>query len=42
VLENKNKIVVIGVGNLLLSDEGVGIHAVNEIKKAALHPIQGG
>ena len=32
------KIVVIGVGNLLLGDEGVGIHAVRELKKRALPP----
>jgi hydrogenase maturation protease len=31
--ENRKKIAVIGVGNLLLGDEGVGIHAVNELKK---------
>ena len=30
------KTVVIGVGNLLLGDEGVGIHAVRELKKKAL------
>jgi hydrogenase maturation protease len=32
------KIVVIGVGNLLLGDEGVGVHAVRELKKRALPP----
>jgi hydrogenase maturation protease len=30
------KIVIIGVGNLLLRDEGVGVHAVRELKKIAL------
>jgi hydrogenase maturation protease len=30
--------VVIGVGNLLLRDEGVGIHAVRELQKRALPP----
>ena len=30
------KIVIIGVGNLLLGDEGVGVHAVRELKKKAL------
>jgi len=32
------RIVVIGVGNLLLGDEGVGVHAVRELKKRALPP----
>lgn len=30
--------VVIGVGNLLLRDEGVGIHVVQELRKKALPP----
>jgi len=30
-------ILVLGVGNLLLSDEGVGIHVVNELQKTS-HP----
>ncbi len=30
------KIVVIGVGNLLLKDEGVGIHIVRELQREAL------
>jgi len=29
----EKRIVVIGVGNLLLGDEGAGIHAINELKK---------
>ncbi len=33
---NQRKIVVLGVGNLLLSDEGVGIHVVNKLRKMAL------
>jgi hydrogenase maturation protease len=32
------RIVIIGVGNLLLKDEGLGIHAVRELKKKALPP----
>ncbi len=32
------KIIVIGVGNLLLGDEGVGVHAVRELKKRVLPP----
>ena len=27
------KVVILGVGNLLLSDEGIGIHAVKELSK---------
>lgn len=33
---DKRKIVVLGVGNLLLGDEGVGVHAVNALKKESL------
>ncbi|MGQ9569723.1 MAG: HyaD/HybD family hydrogenase maturation endopeptidase [Thermodesulfovibrionales bacterium] len=32
------KIVIIGVGNLLLSDEGVGVHVANELMKKELPP----
>lgn len=31
-----NKIKIIGIGNLLLMDEGIGIHAVNELLKHKL------
>ncbi len=27
------KVVVLGIGNVLLSDEGIGIHAINELRK---------
>lgn len=30
--EKKKKVVVLGVGNLLLGDEGVGIHVINKLK----------
>ncbi len=30
--------VIIGVGNLLLQDEGVGIHAIQELQRRALPP----
>jgi len=30
---NSGRISVLGIGNILLSDEGVGVHAVNAIKK---------
>jgi hydrogenase maturation protease len=32
----KNRIVIIGIGNLILQDEGVGVHAVRELGKHAL------
>jgi len=40
------KIVVLGVGNLLLSDEGIGVHVANELMKMDLPPevsvVEGG
>jgi hydrogenase maturation protease len=40
------KIIILGVGNLLLSDEGVGVHVANELMKMDLSPeisvIEGG
>jgi hydrogenase maturation protease len=40
------KIVILGVGNLLLSDEGVGVHVANELIKMDLPPgvsvVEGG
>ncbi len=30
---NSGRISILGIGNILLSDEGVGVHAVNAIKK---------
>jgi len=32
------KTIVLGVGNLILGDDGVGIHVVNEIKKQIKNP----
>jgi len=32
----KNKILVLGVGNLILSDEGVGVHLVRRLQKVSL------
>ena len=32
------KVLVIGVGNLLLGDEGVGVHAIRELERATLPP----
>ncbi|TEB05216.1 Hydrogenase 2 maturation protease [Pelotomaculum schinkii] len=34
--ENSKKVFVIGVGNLLLGDEGIGIHLIREMKKELL------
>ncbi len=40
------KIIVLGVGNLLLSDEGVGVHVIKELMKMDLPPevsvVEGG
>jgi hydrogenase maturation protease len=35
---NRKKTVVLGVGNLLFSDEGVGVHVVNKLMEMALPP----
>ncbi len=35
---SRRLILVLGVGNLLLGDEGAGIHAVRELEKRALPP----
>ncbi len=32
-MNDNNKIVVIGIGNLLLMDEGIGVHTINELEK---------
>ncbi len=32
-MNDNNKIVVIGVGNLLLMDEGIGVHIINKLEK---------
>jgi hydrogenase maturation protease len=34
--ENNKKILVLGVGNLLLGDEGIGIHLIQEMRKELL------
>jgi hydrogenase maturation protease len=45
-LAQKGKILVLGVGNLLLSDEGVGVHAAREMMKMDFPPevrvVEGG
>jgi len=44
--QGKGKIIVCGIGNTLLQDEGVGVHVVRELKKFPLPPsvelIEGG
>jgi len=32
-MNDNNKIVIIGIGNVLLMDEGIGVHAINELGK---------
>jgi len=32
-MNDNNRIVVIGIGNLLLMDEGIGVHTINELEK---------
>lgn len=41
----KNSLLVLGIGNLLLRDEGVGIHVVNRLEKEGIRgadPMDGG
>lgn len=37
----ENKILVIGMGNLIYRDEGVGVHVIEEMKKMELPPYVG-
>lgn len=32
-INKKPKIAIIGLGNVLLTDDGIGVHAINELKK---------
>ena len=45
-LSPPQKIVILGIGNILLSDEGVGVHVANELAKMDLPPdvsvVEGG
>ena len=34
--EDRNKILVLGIGNYLMGDEGVGVHAIHALSKIAL------
>lgn len=35
-MENNNKILVLGLGNILLNDEGIGVRVVEEMEKLSL------
>ena len=35
---NAGRVTVLGLGNILLSDEGVGVHAVNTLKSGYVCP----
>ncbi len=35
-MNENNKVVIIGVGNLLLMDDGIGVHVINELEKQKL------
>lgn len=35
-MNENSKVVIIGIGNLLLMDEGIGIHVINELEKHKL------
>jgi len=32
----KNKVLILGIGNVLMGDEGIGVHVVNALERAAL------
>lgn len=38
MIEKKYKIVVLGIGNLLLGDEGIGVHLLRELERVPLPP----
>ena len=33
---NRPKVLILGIGNILMGDEGIGVHIVNSLEKAAL------
>ncbi len=37
-MENKKNILILGIGNILLKDEGIGVHVVNKLKEMQLPP----
>ena len=36
MLQGKKKVAIVGVGNLLLKDEGIGVHIAHELKDSSL------
>lgn len=36
--EKRTKVLVLGIGNVLMGDEGIGVHVINAVEKAALPP----
>lgn len=36
--EKQNKVLILGIGNVLMGDEGIGVHVVKAVEKAALPP----
>lgn len=37
-MENIKNILILGIGNILLKDEGIGVHVVNKLKEMQLPP----
>jgi hydrogenase maturation protease len=33
---NRPKVLILGIGNILMGDEGIGVHVINSLEKAAL------
>jgi hydrogenase maturation protease len=38
-MNDRKEILILGIGNLLLRDEGVGVHVVEQLKKMHLSPL---
>src|SRR5512141_802735 len=36
--EKRTKVLILGIGNVLMGDEGIGVHVINAVEKAALPP----
>jgi hydrogenase maturation protease len=37
-MNSNNKILILGIGNVLMGDEGVGVHAIKELEKETFPP----
>ncbi len=37
-MKSANKILILGIGNVLMGDEGVGVHAIKELEKETFPP----